>query len=121
MDIFNRINQVILPGQRVTRVEGWEGLKKLKMPRDSEGIFLDSDPSKDYVYMKKVDINGTETCARYSLLDDPVEEFDPDKYVTKKELGMMKEEIVGGINSKLSEFMDAMAAKSEHAAPASSD
>lgn len=106
MDIFSQLSQAILPGQRVIRVDGWEGLKRYPMPRDSEGIFLDTDLKKDYVYMKRVDVNGAEIMARYSLTEAPVEEFDPGKYVTKKDLDKMMEEIVDGVYSKLAGCMD---------------
>lgn len=99
--ILNRMNRVILPGQRVMRVDGWEGLKKFSMPRDSEGIFLNTDPTDDHVFMKAVDLDGNETCERYSLVPDPVEEFDPKKYVTKQDLDNWKEELLDAINSKL--------------------
>ena len=113
MDILSSLNRAILPGQRVLRVKGWEGLKKYPMPRDSEGIFLDEDESKDYIYMKKVDLNGAETCARYSFTEDPVDEFDPDKYAKKSDLEDMKEEILNGIDSKLAKLADRLTADSE--------
>lgn len=106
MDILSSINQAMFPGQRVQRVNGWEGLKAFKMPRDSEGIFLDIDDSKNFIYMKKVDSNGIETCARYSYEEAPYEEFDPVKYATKKDLEQMKEDIVNGFDSKLSELLE---------------
>lgn len=102
MDIFSSMNKAILPGQRVLRIAGWEELKKYPMPRDTEAIFLDEDPSKNYIYMKRVDKNGAEQCARYSFNEDPVEEFDPDKYVKKSDLNAFKEEIINAINSRQS-------------------
>ena len=99
MDILRSLNQAILPGARVPRVDGWEALKKYPMPRDSEGIFLDTDDTKDYIYMKSVDINGSETCARYKFELDPVEEFDPDKYVTVRDFNEFREEIRHGFDS----------------------
>lgn len=112
MDILNSMNRVILPGQRVPRVDGWEGLKRFSMPRDSEGIFLNTDPTDDHVFMKAVDVNGNEKCERYSLTPDPVEEFDPKKYVTKKDLDKWKEEILNAINSKRSGMAENATAES---------
>lgn len=108
MDILTSLNQAILPGQRVRRVKGWDGLKAFPMPRDSEGIFLDEDDSKNYIYMKKVGLNGEEVCARYRFEEDPVEEFDPDKYVTKKDMESMKEDILNGIDSKFERLVSAV-------------
>ncbi len=112
MDILNSLSQAILPGHRVRRVKGWEGLKAFAMPRDSEDMFLDEDDSKNYLYMKKVGLNGEEVCARYSFVEDPVEEFDPDKYVTKNDMATMKkelkEEILDGIDSKFERLVSAV-------------
>lgn len=99
MDILSNISQAILPGARVRRIAGWEALKQFSMPRDSEGIFLDEDDTKDIMYMKKVDANGVEVCARYRYEEDPVEEFDPDKYVTVKEFNEFRKEIKDGFDS----------------------
>ena len=123
MDILNSMNRVILPGQRVPRVDGWEGLKRFSMPRDSEGIFLNTDPTDDHVFMKAVDINGNETCERYALTRDPVEEFDPKKYVTKADLDNWKEEILNAINSKRSGVAEgsASSAATESVSDASPD
>lgn len=99
MDILSNISQAILPGARVRRIAGWEALKRFSMPRDSEGIFLDEDDTKNFVYMKKVDANGVEVCARYKFEEDPVEEFDPDKYVTVKDFESFRKEIKDGFNS----------------------
>ena len=99
MDILRSLNQVILPGARVPRIAGWEALKKYPMPRDSEGMFLDEDDSKNYIYMKRVEVDGKEICARYSYEEDPVEEFDPNKYVTVKDFNEFREEIRDGFDS----------------------
>lgn len=99
MSIFQTLTQAVAPGQRVIRVAGWEGLKKLNLPRDSEVIALDVDDTKDVFYMKKVDMYGNETCGRYKFSDYPVEEFEPDKYVTKKDFDEFRKEIKDGFNS----------------------
>lgn len=111
MDILSSLNRVILPGQRVKRVKGWEGLKAFPMPRDSEDMFLDEDDSKNYLYMKKVGLNGEEVCARYDFTPNPVEEFDPDKYTTKKDLGEMKEELLSVIDSKFEQLVSTIESK----------
>lgn len=103
MDILSSINQglnqVLYPGHREKRVDGWEELTKYPMPRDCEGIFLDKDPKSDHIYMKMVDPNGSETCERYKLVPDPVPKFNPENYVTTEEFNSFKEEILDAINS----------------------
>lgn len=99
MDILNSLGQAILPGARVRRFQGWEALTKFAMPRDSEVIGIDADDSKNYLYMKKVDANGNEVCARYHYDPDPVEEFDPDKYVTVQKFNDFREEMKLGFDS----------------------
>lgn len=99
MSIFQTLTQAVAPGQRVIRVAGWEGLKKLSLPRDSEVIALDVDDTKDIFYMKKVDTLGNEVCGRYKFTEYPVEEFEPDKYVTKKDFDEFREEIRSGFDS----------------------
>lgn len=86
MDILSSLSQALSPGHRVPRVRGWEGAKAYPVPRDCEVIMLDEDPKVDMLYMKKVDVNGGEVCARYSYTECPVKEFDPDLYLTKDEL-----------------------------------
>lgn len=90
-DILSTLSNAIYPGQRVLRFAGWEGLKKFHMPRDSEVIGLDVDPTKSYVYMKKVDGQGNEFCGRYSYYEDPVEEFTPGAYVRKSDFDKLPE------------------------------
>ena len=104
MSIFQSLNNVILPGARVPRIAGWDALKKYPMPRDSEGMFLDEDDSKNYLYMKRVELDGKEICARYSYVEDPVEEFDPNKYVTVKDFNEFREEIRNGFDSIKDQF-----------------
>lgn len=99
MDILSRFDQTFLPGGRVRRLNGWEALKKFSMPRDCEGMFLDVDDSKDYLYMKKTDPDGVETCARYKLTLDMPEEFDPHNYVNVRDFNEFREEIRNGFNS----------------------
>ena len=99
MDILNSLNNAILPGARVHRFRGWDEFLRFAIPRDSELIGLDADDSKNWLYMKKCDINGVETAMRYDFSPNPVEEFDPDKYVTKKELDELKEDMKNGFDS----------------------
>lgn len=101
-DFLDAFRQAFYPGYRIPRVDGWEGLKKLSMPRDCEGFFRDIDESKPYVYYKSVDSNGVETLRRYNTKLDMPEEFDPDKYVTKKDLDAFKEDIVNELVSQFS-------------------
>ena len=99
MNILGNLSNVILPGARVPRIPGWDELKKFAMPRDSEGFWLDADDNKDYFYLKAVDANGVETCMRYRYEPDPVEEFDPNKYVTVTDFNALREEMRNGFNS----------------------
>ena len=99
MDILEGFNQTLFPGYRVIRVNGWQAGEKYPMPRDCEAIMLDSDPTVDYIYMKRVDQNGAETFARYKIEEDPIPRFDPEKYVTKKDFSKFQEEILNGFDS----------------------
>ena len=99
MDILNSINQALYPGYRVIRVKGYKAAKEYPMPRDSEIIMLDTDPAVNYIYMKKVDVNGAEVIARYKYEEDPVPEFDPSKYVTIDTFNNKIEEVLNAINS----------------------
>ena len=99
MDIFNNLNQILYPGNRVIRVKGYQGAKEYSIPRDSEVILLDVDPAVNYIYMKKVDNNGVEQLARYKFEEDPVPEFDPEKFVTKDDFNAKMQEVLDGINS----------------------
>lgn len=99
MDILNTLNQALYPGHRVIRVKGYKAAKEYPMPRDSEIIMLDDDPAINYIYMKKVDVNGAEVIARYKYEEDPVPEFDPDKYVTMDTFNEKMKEVMDGINS----------------------
>lgn len=98
-DFSTMITQAILPGSRVPRFNGWDEFVKFNIPRDSELIGIDADDSKNYLYMKKVDKMGVQTAMRYDYNPNPVEEFEPDKYVTKAELNDLKEEMKSGFNS----------------------
>ena len=99
MDILSSISQAMYPGCRVIRVKGYQAAKKYPMPRDSEAIFIDEDPAVNYIYMKKVDVNGNDICERYKYEEDPVPEFSPDKFVTKDEFNNKLEEVMNGIDS----------------------
>ena len=46
-----------------------------------------------------MDSNGNEVCARYHYDPDPVEEFDPDKYVTVQKFNEFREEMKLGFDS----------------------
>ena len=99
MDILSSLTQAMYPGSRVIRVKGYEAAKKYPMPRDSEAIFLEEDPNTNYIYMKKVDVNGGEVFARYKYEEDPIPEFTPEKYVTKEDFNTKLEEVMNGIDS----------------------
>ena len=99
MDILNSLSQALYPGHRVIRVKGYQGAKDYPMPRDSEAIMLDEDPAVSYIYMKKVDVNGGEMCARYRYEEEPVPEFKPEAYITKEEFNAKFEEMLDAINS----------------------
>ena len=99
MDILSSISQAMYPGCRVIRVKGYQAAKKYPMSRDSEAIFIDEDPAVNYIYMKKVDVNGNDICERYKYEEDPVPEFSPDKFVTKDEFNNKLEEVMNGIDS----------------------
>ena len=99
MDIFNSFNQVLYPGSKVIRVKGYQGAKEYSIPRDSEVILLDADPAVNYIYMKKVDNNGAEQTMRYKFEEDPVPEFDHEKFVTKEDFNAKMQEVLDGINS----------------------
>lgn len=101
-NFLDSLRQAFYPGYRIPRVDNWDALKKLPMPRDCEGFFRDGDDSKPFVYYKCVDVNGVETCRRYRIDLDMPEEFDPDKYATKADLNALKEDIVDAVVSKLS-------------------
>lgn len=99
MDIFSELSRALMPGTKVIKVSGWQAAKKYPIPRDCEVIMVDSDPDSDYIYMKKTDINGAEDFQRYQIIEDPVPEFDPEKYVTVNDFKNFKEEILNGFNS----------------------
>lgn len=108
-DILSVLNNPIYPGYRVPRIAGWEELKKFAMARNTEGIFLDANPENNWIYMKKVDADGNELCARYKYEPDPVEEFEPGAYVRKSDLKAMKEEIFDGIDSRFEQLSKQLA------------
>ena len=99
MDILNSITQALYPGHRVIRVKGYQGAKDYPMPRDSEAIMIDEDPAVNYIYMKKVDVNGGEMCARYKYEEDPVPSLNPENYVTTNDFKEFKEEVLDAIHS----------------------
>ena len=99
MDILNSLTQALYPGHRVIRVKGYQGAKDYPMPRDSEAIMLDEDPAVNFIYMKKVDANGGEMCARYKYEEDPVPEFRPEQYITKDEFNLKMQEVLDAINT----------------------
>ena len=104
MDLLKALGQTMMPGHRVPRVGSWDELKQYPMPVDSECIFLDRDPNRDYIYMKRTDANGGEVCARYKIKEDPVQEFDPEKYVRKEEYDELKEIVTNGFNSLMEQL-----------------
>ena len=106
MDIFNNFNQVLYPGNRVIRVKGYQGAKEYSIPRDSEVILLDADPAINYIYMKKVDNNGVEQLMRYKFEEDPVPEFDPEKFVTKEDFNTNMQEVLDGINALKQQYSE---------------
>lgn len=99
MDILNSLNNTLFPGHRVPRVNGWKEAEKYQIPRDCEVIILDQNPEVDYIYMKKVDVSGVETFARYRIEEDPIPEFNPEKFVTTDDFAKFKEEILNGFDS----------------------
>ena len=99
MDILNSLNSTIFPGHRVPRVNGWKEAEKYQLPRDSEAVILDQSPESDYIYMKRVDAAGVETFARYKIVEEPIPEFNPEKFVTIDDFSKFKEEILDGFNS----------------------
>ena len=99
MDILNSLSQALYPGHRVIRVKGFQGAKDYPMPRDSEAIMLDEDPAVSYIYMKKVDVNGGEMCARYRYEEEPVPEFKPEAYITKEEFNEKMQEVLNAIHT----------------------
>lgn len=99
MDILNSLNSTLFPGHRVPRVNGWKEAEKYQLPRDCEVILLDQSPDSDYIYMKKVDAAGVETFARYKILEEPIPEFNPEKFVTIDDFSKFKEEILNGFDS----------------------
>lgn len=99
MDILSSITQAMYPGSRVIKVKGYQGAKNYPMPRDSEAIFLDEDPDVNYIYMRKIDVNGGEQFERYKYEADPIPEFSPEKFVTKEDFNQKLEEVMNGIDS----------------------
>ena len=99
MDILSSITQAMYPGYRVPRADGYLEAKKYPMPRDSEAVILDKNPESNYIYMKKVYINGADDFERYRIERDPIPEFTPDKYVTKEDFNKKLEEVMNGIDS----------------------
>ena len=93
------LNQAFFPGHREVRVRGWEEAEKYPLPRDCEAVLLDADPNSDYIYMKKVEADGTERFERYLLVAKPVPKFDPDKYVSTSEFNKLKEDMNNGFDS----------------------
>lgn len=104
LDTINQtLNQSLFPGHRELRSNGWEEAKNHQMPRDCEASFWDftSDPDPDvnYVYLKTIDINGSEKFMRYQLVEKPIPKFEPENYVTKNDFNEFKEDILDAINS----------------------
>ena len=104
MDILNTLTQALYPGHRVIRVRGYQAAKDYPMPRDSEAIMLDEDPAVNYIYMKKVDVNGGEMCQRYKYEEDPVPTLNPEDYVTTQDFKEFRKEVLDGINSLKQSF-----------------
>lgn len=104
--ILNSLNQTLFPGHRIIRVNGWDEADKYPIPRDCEAIFIDKDPSSDYIYMKMSDSNGGTTTARYKITEEPIPKFDPDKYISvdafnafQEETRKFQEDILNAIHS----------------------
>ena len=119
MAILDSLNQALMPGHRVIKVDGWQAAEKYPLPRDCEVVMLDINPDVDYIYMKKTDVNGAESFARYMIEEDPIPKFDPDKYVTVDDLKNFKEEILNGFNS-LKRSIDGAAGNNTHSSAKSS-
>lgn len=99
MSILNGFNSDLFSGHRVIRVDTWDEFKSLQIPTDCELIAINSNPNENYLYMKKSDSAGHVTNERYLYEVDPVEEFDPKKYVTVDQFNELKKEITDGFNS----------------------
>ena len=79
--ILNSLNQTLFPGHRIIRVNGYDEADKYPIPRDCEAIFIDKDPSSDYIYMKMSDSNGGTTTARYKITEEPLKNFQLSKEI----------------------------------------
>ena len=98
MDNLQGLIQNLYPGYRVIKVDGWQNAQDYPVPRDCEVILLDS--KQDYIYMKKVDVNGGKEFERYKITVDPIPVFDPNKYVTIEDFDNFKKELLDAINSQ---------------------
>lgn len=99
MDILSGFNSDIFPGHRIVRVKSWDEWVRLQVPRDCELIGIDESNEKNYLYMKWNDANNKTVDARYRYEDDPVQEFDPEKYVTVEQFNKLMEEVNNGFDS----------------------
>ena len=98
MSILNGFNSDLFSGHRVIRVNSWEEFTSLQIPPDCELMAIHATPDKNYIYMKS-NTTGNLVNERYHFEPDPVEEFDPKKYVTVDQFNELREEITDGFNS----------------------
>lgn len=97
MNILNGFNSDLFSGHRVIRVNNWEEFKNIQIPPDCELLAI-SGNDDNFLYMKS-NTSGNVVNERYHFELDPVEEFDPKKYVTVEQFNDLKEEISNGFNS----------------------
>jgi hypothetical protein len=99
MDILSGFGSDLFSGHRIIRVKSWDDWKKLQIPSNCELMGIDEDPDKNYLYMKRSDTYGNTKDARYKYTDDPVKEFDPEKYVTVDQFNELMEKVNNGFDS----------------------
>lgn len=99
MDILSGFGSDLFSGHRIIRVKSWESWTNMQIPPNCEVMGIDENPDKNYLYMKRCDQNGNVINARYKYTDDPVKEFDPEKYVTVDQFNELMEKVNNGFDS----------------------
>ena len=112
MDFLSAFGQTVYQGQRLPRVKGWRGASDFHIPVNTEAALLDED-NPDIIYLKKNDANNNEKTAWYDLVERPIPEFDPDKYVSIKQFDERMEKIENGINTLAKSFAAKFGTESE--------
>ena len=113
MDFLSAFGQTVYQGQRLPRVKGYSGAEKFHIPINTEAALLDED-NPDVIYLKKNNSNNNEKTAWYDLIEKPIPEMDPEKFVTIEQFNRRMEKIEHGIDTLTKSFTEQYGRRSEY-------